>query len=272
MQTIGERLEEARKQQGVSLREASEATKVRSDFLEYFEQNRFDFELPEVYKRGFIKNYARYLKLDPEKVITDYNSFRLGSIRQTKKGGGEWFGQMEIKKEDRDETPPVSSSKTDGSYGMFGAKTTESVPEATDSPPKRIDKDHYIKMGLVLLGALTFAFVVFGIISAVLKSDDTISPGISEEPVSEATVDAARGVQKSDSIRLIASGTVYVRVKQRKGDIIIFDGTLEAGHDVPLKKSGPVDVLFTAGENLVIVHNGEKLRPGGSGTAKMTVE
>ncbi|MDP5080533.1 MAG: helix-turn-helix domain-containing protein, partial [Opitutales bacterium] len=47
MQSIGERLEEARKRKGISLREAAEATKIRGDFLGYFEQNKFDFELPE---------------------------------------------------------------------------------------------------------------------------------------------------------------------------------------------------------------------------------
>ena len=73
MQTIGERLEEARKRKGISLREAAEITKIRSDFLGYLEQNKFDFDLPEIYRRGFIKNYARYLKLDPEKLLTDYN-------------------------------------------------------------------------------------------------------------------------------------------------------------------------------------------------------
>ena len=32
MQTIGERLEEARKRKGISIREASEATKIRSEY------------------------------------------------------------------------------------------------------------------------------------------------------------------------------------------------------------------------------------------------
>ena len=34
MQTIGERLEEARKKRGLSLREAAEATKIRGDYLQ----------------------------------------------------------------------------------------------------------------------------------------------------------------------------------------------------------------------------------------------
>ena len=77
MQSIGERFEEARKRKGISLREAAEATKIRSDFLGNIEQNKFNFDLPEIYKRGFLKNYARYLKLDPENILTDYSAHLL---------------------------------------------------------------------------------------------------------------------------------------------------------------------------------------------------
>ena len=89
MQTIGERLE-ARKRKA-SPREAAEVTKIRSDYLGYLEQNKFDFDLPEIYRSGFIKNYARYLKLDADKILTDYNTQRLGMSRG-KRAGSEWFG------------------------------------------------------------------------------------------------------------------------------------------------------------------------------------
>ena len=58
MQTIGERLEEARKRKGVSIREAADATKIRGDYLQKFESNQFDIGLTEIYVRGFLRNYA----------------------------------------------------------------------------------------------------------------------------------------------------------------------------------------------------------------------
>jgi len=58
MQTIGERLEEARKRKGISIREAAEATKIRSDYLHKFESNQFDLNLAEIYTRGFLRSYA----------------------------------------------------------------------------------------------------------------------------------------------------------------------------------------------------------------------
>ena len=74
MQTIGERLEEARKRKGISIREASEATKIRSEYLHKLESNSFDLGLPEIYIRGFLRNYAVYLKLNGDKLVADYKS------------------------------------------------------------------------------------------------------------------------------------------------------------------------------------------------------
>ena len=70
---------------------------------------------------------------------------------------------------------------------------------------------------------------------------------------------------------MIATGTVYVIVKQRDNGEEIYRGTLAADQTVPLAKQGPVDILFTAGENLVIESQGERMRPSTSGTAKITI-
>ena len=70
--TIGSQLENARKTLGLSLTEAAEFTKIRTDFLAHFENNNFDIGLPEVYRRGFLKLYANYLKLDGDEIVREY--------------------------------------------------------------------------------------------------------------------------------------------------------------------------------------------------------
>ncbi len=42
MQTLGERLQEARQRLGVTLREAAEFTKIRTDYLQSMEANQFE--------------------------------------------------------------------------------------------------------------------------------------------------------------------------------------------------------------------------------------
>ena len=134
MQSIGERFEEARKRKGISLREAAEATKIRSDFLGNIEQNKFNFDLPEIYKRGFLKNYARYLKLDPENILTDYSAHLLSKSRNSTKGA-ELFGSMDVK---GTSTEPAGDQNEESSYGRISANAP--AGEAEEGEPNLEDE------------------------------------------------------------------------------------------------------------------------------------
>jgi transcriptional regulator with XRE-family HTH domain len=280
MQSIGERLEEARKRKGISLREAAEATKIRSDFLGNIEQNKFDFELPEIYKRGFIKNYARYLKLDPESIITDYNAHLLSKTRTGKKGA-ELFGSMEVKHAPSEET---DEQDNEPSYGRISAKPP--TPEVEDEEHHEADSDKifYIKAGLAAVGTLALIFVVFGLIKAIMSSDDDTDLATSEQTTPPAVTQTVENTEPplnggsaasstEDSITLIATGNVFVAVKQKNDGQMLFQKTLSGGESVTLTKEGPVVILFTAGGNLVVENpQGEKIRPELDGQGKMTVQ
>lgn len=85
---IGQKLEEARNRKGISLREASESTKIRGDYLSAFEAGQFDIDLPEVYLRGFVRLYSRFLGLDQEAVLADLSMEMGSSSRSAKKSLG----------------------------------------------------------------------------------------------------------------------------------------------------------------------------------------
>ena len=277
MQTIGGQLEEARQRKGISLREAAEATKVRSDFLGYIEQNKMDFDLPDIYKRGFLKNYARYLKLDADKLLTDYDAQLLSYTRKTKERGVELFGQMEIKKSSVENNDAREEIGEKDSYGSIS--TEAALGNGTqDLREEEADKTFYMKIGLIFVGTLALVFVVFGLIWAILggdnpnkaletiKAQEEITGGQSSDPI-QAVTEAS-----SESITLIASGNVYVLVKQQSDNKELMRKTLSEGESITLEKDGAVDIIFTAGENLQIEHGGELLRPRGSGTAKISIE
>ena len=102
MQTLGERLQEARQRLGVTLREAAEFTKIRTDYLQAMEANQFEsIPLAEVYKRGFVKVYARYLRLDDEKAGSDFNTHH--SVRAARR-------PLDAAGEDEPAFQPVSGS------------------------------------------------------------------------------------------------------------------------------------------------------------------
>ena len=116
MQTIGERLEEARKRKGISIREASEATKIRSDYLQRFESNTFELNLPYIYVRGFLRTYAHYLKLNPEKLLTDFTALGLSTGRESRRQDQrESFGRIDLPEPPKSgEDEPAPSSPTSG--------------------------------------------------------------------------------------------------------------------------------------------------------------
>jgi curved DNA-binding protein CbpA len=68
----GQVLKKIRKKLGIELFEVSLETKIRVELLESIEQERFDELPPEVYLKGHIINYAKYLLLDSKKVAADY--------------------------------------------------------------------------------------------------------------------------------------------------------------------------------------------------------
>tara|TARA_B110000093_G_scaffold121448_1_gene130163 strand:+ start:13302 stop:14120 length:819 start_codon:yes stop_codon:yes gene_type:complete len=271
MQSIGERFEEARKRKGISLREAAEATKIRSDFLGNIEQNKFNFDLPEIYKRGFLKNYARYLKLDPENILTDYSAHLLSKSGSNAKGA-ELFGSMDVK---GTSTDAEDNQHEEPSYGRISANAPANDTEEDETNfEDESDKIFYIKAGLIAVGTLALVVVIFGLIKAIFGSaDDAVieTPELRDPAAITEAVETVETIESTE-ITLIASGNVYVLVKQRNDNQELFRKTLSSGETITLTKSGPVDILFTAGENLVIINPaGEKLRPKGEGTAKISI-
>lgn len=70
----GDVLRQIREKRGIYLYEVALDTKIRAEILENIEHERFDALPQEVYLKGHVSNYARYLLLDPRKVADDYIS------------------------------------------------------------------------------------------------------------------------------------------------------------------------------------------------------
>jgi curved DNA-binding protein CbpA len=68
----GDTLKRIREKMGVSLHDIELATKVRSQYLKNIEHERYSV-LPEaVFVKGYLQALAKYLSLNPQKVLADY--------------------------------------------------------------------------------------------------------------------------------------------------------------------------------------------------------
>jgi cytoskeleton protein RodZ len=72
MTGIGDSLRTARRQQGRSLADAASATRVRESYLAALEEEEFASLGGDVYVKGFVRSYARFLGLDPEPLVEAY--------------------------------------------------------------------------------------------------------------------------------------------------------------------------------------------------------
>jgi transcriptional regulator with XRE-family HTH domain len=79
--SFGEELRREREIRGISLKEIADATKISKRFLEAIERNEHRTLPAPVFTRGFIREYARYLGLNVDEMVTRYNVAAAGDDR-----------------------------------------------------------------------------------------------------------------------------------------------------------------------------------------------
>jgi len=84
MATVGEILKEVRKGKRISIDKAAADTKLSVFYLEAIEANNWRVLPAPPYIRGYLRLYASYLGLTPDKIITQYEEQTAPSIPETK--------------------------------------------------------------------------------------------------------------------------------------------------------------------------------------------
>jgi cytoskeletal protein RodZ len=72
MGTLGRYLQEARQARGLDLREAAQQTRISVQFLKALEEEDFSKLPGEVFVKGFLKSYAKFLRLSESEVMVKY--------------------------------------------------------------------------------------------------------------------------------------------------------------------------------------------------------
>ncbi|NOX16892.1 MAG: DUF4115 domain-containing protein [Chlorobi bacterium] len=75
-------LKAEREAKKITLKEISDSSRINIKFLEAIENGDFDV-MEEVYIRAFLKTYAKYVGLNPEKVLTDFELAKKNKLGRT---------------------------------------------------------------------------------------------------------------------------------------------------------------------------------------------
>ena len=72
IKTLGERLQEHRKEKGVSQEKAAKAMNINVRYIKQLEADRYDELPPDIYTMSILKNYAEYLNLTASTALDIY--------------------------------------------------------------------------------------------------------------------------------------------------------------------------------------------------------
>jgi len=81
MPTVAEQLRCAREEQKLDIYQVAEITKIKTDHIRALESGNYDTFSAPVYIRGFVRAYAKVLKLDESQVVADLEA----ELSQTEK-------------------------------------------------------------------------------------------------------------------------------------------------------------------------------------------
>jgi cytoskeleton protein RodZ len=88
--TVGQYLQKNREEGKIPLKSISEITRIPLVNLQALERDEFHLLPGDAYARGFLRSYAKFIHLDPDKVVVAY------------------YEQMESKKNQIQEKEPVA--------------------------------------------------------------------------------------------------------------------------------------------------------------------
>ncbi|WP_438481873.1 helix-turn-helix domain-containing protein [Oleiharenicola lentus] len=240
MQTIGEKLEEARKRKGISIREAAETTKIRGDYLQKFEANTFDIDLPSLYLKGFVRSYAKFLELDAERIVGELSSILAeGKPSRRDRDTREVYARVDFGEAAR------SSEASDG-------------PSVSRGGSNSANQAAMIKLGLIGGG------VVVGVI-VILLLVKVLFGGSSSAPKNSATTTPTTSENVQDrqaTFTVTAIESTRVKVAYSDGSTVFLDGkySLNRGDTRPIRYSKELTVTVENPERIRIELNGEAVQ------------
>jgi cytoskeleton protein RodZ len=287
MQTLGEKLAEARMKKGFSIQEASEKTKIRVSFLEAFEQNNFEIDLPDIYKKGFIKNYADLLDLNSDETASDYARESGGSLRNKRKTEArDNLGKIDLGStsagipQEPSNAPKENSGATPQTESLGFRKLKEPRRSQSDSNEEKGDKMLLAAVGVSVAAVL----LVVGFLVWIFGPDKETNNQIADNPQapkeSQSSTVGEPGVTGGTGPTTAASTvqTETLGLEARGGDVKvilmdkatgnkIFDRTILDGETVSVPKTGPLTILFTDGDKVYVRLKGKlfKMPKGGAG-------
>lgn len=153
MKEIGEKLKEARESMGITIEEASQDLKLRPSQIENIEEGNKEAFKDVFYLKMFIKNYSKYLGLDYDKMVEEFNEYLFDFTSK--------ISIDDIRKAEKEQRKKAKKLKT----------VKIASPYTVEKQQQRSVPKYLIIGGVVLV----LVIVIYLIVLLLTKNDDEVS-------------------------------------------------------------------------------------------------
>lgn len=263
---VGEILRREREKQGLSIADVASETSIRDVYLEAIEKGSYD-ELPgDVYAKGFIRNYSRFLQIDGDSLLEQYDAERnivkvvqpadMPAANEDRGAKKPFFGRKE--KAVKDAAVKDAAVKAGSNTGYAGTRTGTNLFAAGDEYRHSLEQEKKSgsKKFLILLGVMA---VFLGGVYVAFMDEGTDPAAVSKPAVKqeEAVKQEAPAPVKYDGVEITARMLENCWISVKVDGQPAFEGTVEKGKDMSWKGKERVEIRAGNAGGIQITFNGQ---------------
>jgi transcriptional regulator with XRE-family HTH domain len=241
--TIGSILRQQRKSKKLDLEGIAEELKIRPQYLEALENDQFDFLPGTLYQRSFLKTYAQFLDLDPDRILKMLDQYEKSQKTFQKEPEGKKLSEESI---EEDSTLPSESTLSKRRIGYYFAA--------------------FAGLALVI-------FCLIYLLKPDFKKKDNIvlepSAAVKESLTAKPeVVDTPSFAWRLDNL-LTDSTEMILRIKAKRSSRVkviadaktLFSGIIAAGMTIEFKANDYFSLNLDTNEGVEIYLNGMQINP-----------
>lgn len=250
---IGDKLRAEREKQGLTIKDIEKGTSIRALYIEAIEKGEYQTLPGEVYAKGFIRNYATFLKLNADDVVRAYTEENHPEEIAAKAAAQ--AAEEETKQQNKGYATSESASQNPRAFAT-GADFRQRV----ESSHKKQNTMLLVVVLLVVLGGAAYLFLSDGDDAKTAKQP--VAAQTAKAPVKKEA--APTPEKKVDGVELVAKFNDRCWTQVDVDGKTVYEGTMEKGATETWK--GKEKVVITAGNAgaVELTLNGKSLGKGGA--------